>query len=119
MDSKHTGNDAAAKVMAPIWDQFSPLQARSEHHRFLLAIAKKEAKNKRVWVFDTALGTALDAIPLIEAGFEVVGNEADPRYLKAVRQKLKKRKIRMKIVSYDWRKLDKFKPSSDSTSCCA
>jgi len=112
ISGRHKGNDNAAIIMSTIWDRFSPPQARTEHRDFLLKIAREEAKNRGIKIFDAALGTALDAIPLIKAGFDVTGNEADENYLKAAMHKLKKGRIRMDVVSFDWLGLDKYKPNN-------
>lgn len=108
----HPGNFAAGKVMGPIWNEFSPLPGRKEHHAFLFNVIQKFSSKKSIHIFETCLGSGLDAVPLANANYKITANEFDENYLRTAEQQIFKEGVKIEIVSYDWLELDQYKPQS-------
>jgi len=109
----HKGNLMAGRVMGPIWDEFSPVKNRTEHHAFLFNVLKKFSPNStKIKVLDTCLGSGLDAIPLSKKGYEVTGNEFDPNYRTSAVKNIKKEKVDIGVIDYNWLELGRYKPKS-------
>lgn len=102
----HSGNYDAGKIMGPIWDQFSPVKVRKDHHEFLFKILKTFPPN--IKIFDSCLGSGLDAIPLAKRGYTIIGNEFDENYRKTAKNKINEEKVKIELINYNWLNLNQY-----------
>lgn len=85
-----------------MWEKATPWKVRKESTEFLISqLRKNQCKN----VYDLCLGGGIEAVALALNGFNVFGNEIDPRYTKIADDKAKKQGIDLILTAYDWREL--------------
>ncbi len=105
-----------SKILVDMWDDFVNAKKRMESEGpFLL----KHLGKRRQRVFNAATGTGVDSIFLLKNGYEVTSNELDRHFLKKAVENAANEGLSLKLVSHDWRELDRHirTESSDAIIC--
>ncbi len=94
---------AESKRMARMWPDFVKMEKRmGKEVPFIMA----NAPNQKPLVFDACLGCGATTIGLrLKSGASVVPNEIDPDMLDVAISEARKRDIRIRALSHDWRSI--------------
>ncbi len=113
-------NNLASEIVGGLWDKFSPIEARKEHHNFLLKVVQEystENNSSKLNIFETCLGSGIDAIQLAKKGFNIVGNEFDKNYLKLAKKNINQHNVIIPVETYDWFNLSSYKRLFNVVTC--
>lgn len=105
-----------SKTFVKLFCKFNDWDRRRQGERgaFLMELQRAGCRK----VLDASMGDGCDSIYLLENGFKVVSNEVDPLFIKEAKENARWKKVKLSVVSFDWRELDKaYSPNSFDAVC--
>ncbi len=114
--AKFADSEENSRIRAEIWGDFVgwDKRRRGENGFLVTQLKKHQCQN----VVDIALGDGVDAIYLLQQGFNVSANEFDEAFRQKAVENAKKVGLNLSPTSVDWRNLtEAYPPSFDAVIC--